>query len=269
MSVDGEAGVGDQVAKARRLRELHLDPQILVLVNVWDVASARTIAALPGCPAVATGSWPISAALGVADGEVLTRDEMLAVVARIVAAVDLPVTADLEAGYGQTPRDVSETIARAIAAGVVGCNIEDRRRPVREAALRVAAARERAEAEGVPLVLNARMDLPFNSASDMDEAVARGRAYLDAGADCVFPIRARGAQLLSHLVAELNAPVNAFGVPGGPSVRELNNLGVARVSFGPGPLGAAMAALGRVGADLLAGGAVSDDHSFRPPTGPP
>lgn len=261
--------MGDQVAKAQRLRELHLDPQILVLVNIWDVASARTVAALPGCRAVATGSWPISAALGVADGEVLTRDEMLAAVARIVAAVDLPVTADLEAGYGETPRDVSETIARAVAAGVVGCNIEDRGRPVREAALRVAAARERADAEGVPLVLNARLDLPFESPSDVQEAVKRGRAYLDAGADCVFPIRARGADLLGRLVGELDAPVNAFGVPGGPSVRELNDLGVARVSFGPGPLGAAMAALGRVGSELLTGGAVSDDLSFRPPAGTP
>lgn len=261
--------LGDRMAEARRLRQLHVDPQILVLVNVWDVASARTVAALPGCRAIATGSWPISAALGVPDGEVLSRDEMLAVVARIVAAVDLPVTADLEAGYGETPRDVSETIARAIAAGVVGCNIEDRRRPAREAALRIAAARERADAEGVPLVLNARMDLPFDSPSDLDEAVTRGRAYLDAGADCVFPIRARGADLLGRLVRELDAPVNAFGVPGGPSVRELNELGVARVSFGPGPLGAAMAALARVGTELLTGGGVHDDLGFRPPAGTP
>src|SRR6185437_11449785 len=113
------------VEKAERLRRLHHDPEILVLVNVWDVASARTVAALPGCRAIATGSWPIAASLGVPDGEVLTRDEMLAVAGRIAAAVDLPVTADLEAGYGATPADVAETVRHAVAAGIAGCNIED------------------------------------------------------------------------------------------------------------------------------------------------
>src|SRR3954447_24215563 len=100
--------------KAGQLRRLHLDPAILVLVNVWDVASARTVAALPGCRAIATGSWPIAASLGVPDGEVMTRDEMLPVAGRIAAAVELPVTADLEAGYGKAPDDVAETVRRAI-----------------------------------------------------------------------------------------------------------------------------------------------------------
>jgi len=261
--------VGDDLlGKAQRLRELHRGPPILVLVNVWDAASARTVAALPGCRAIATGSWPIAASLGVPDGEVLTRSDMLAVVARIVDAVDLPVTADLESGYGTDPGEVSETVARAIAVGVAGCNLEDGHRPVDEAARRIAAARGRADAEGVPLVINARLDLAFRVDSDVEEATRRARAYLDAGADCVFPIRARGADLLRRLVEHIPAAVNAFGVPGGPSVHELADLGVARVSFGPGPLGVALAALGRVGATLLGGGDMNDDLAFRPPAAP-
>ena len=251
--------------KADLLRQLHHRPAILVLVNVWDAASARTVAALPGCQAIATGSWPIAASLGTPDGEVLTRSQMLAAVARIVAAVDLPVTADLESGYGADPGEVGETVARAIGVGVVGCNLEDRRRPVAEAAARIGAARARADAEGVPLVINARLDQPVTGEGELDEAVRRARGYLDAGADCVFPIRARGAELLAGLVERIDAPVNAFGVPDGPSVRELADLGVARVSFGPGPLGAALAALARTGAELLGGGAASADLAFRPP----
>lgn len=236
-----------------------------MLVNVWDAASARTVAALPGCRAIATGSWPIAASLGMPDGEAMSRADMLAAVARIVDAVDLPVTADLEAGYGAGPREVAETIARAIGVGVVGCNLEDGQRPVGEAAARIAAARARADAEGVPLVVNARLDRSFAGDADVDAAVRRARAYLDAGADCVFPIRARGAEVLGRLVDRLGAPVNALGTAGGPSVRELEELGVARVSFGPGPLGAALAALARTGAQLIAGGAVPEDLAFRPP----
>lgn len=255
----------DLVSKAQRLRQLHEQAPILVLVNVWDAASARTVAALRGCEAIATGSWPIAASLGVPDGEVMTRGEMLAAVARIVQAVELPVTADLESGYGDTPQDVGETMAAALGIGVVGCNLEDQQRPVEEAARRVEAARARADREGVPMVINARLDMPFDSTSDVEEAARRARAYLDAGADCVFPIRARGGDLLHRLVERVDAPLNAFGVPGGPSVGELEQLGVARVSFGPGPLGTALAALHRAGTDLLGGGAIDDDLGFRPP----
>lgn len=253
------------VEKADQLRRLHHDPEILVLVNIWDVASARTVAALPRCRAIATGSWPIAASLGVPDHEWLTREEMLGVVGRIAAAVDLPVTADLESGYGATPADVGGTIARAIAAGVVGCNLEDRERPLEEAAVRIEAARESADAEGVPFVLNARLDMPIATTEEIDEAVTRARAYLDAGADCIFPIMIRDVAVLEEFVSRVAAPVNAFGVPGGPSVAELAALGVARVSFGPGPQGAALAALRHTGEALLAGGPVDAELSFRPP----
>ena len=134
-----------------------------------------------------------------------------------------------------------------------------------EAAARVEAARLRADVEGVPFVLNARLDMPIETTEEIDEAVARARAYLDAGADCIFPITIREPAALAEFTARIAAPVNAFGVPGGPTVTELAQLGVARVSFGPGPQGAAMAALRRVGHALLAGGPVDADLGFRPP----
>src|SRR5262245_20550177 len=114
-----------QRAKADELRRLHMAPDLLVLVNVWDVASARVVAGTPSCRAIATASWSIAAALGYRDGEELRREDMIAAVGRIAAAVDQPVTADLEAGYGDTAAEVGETMAAAIAAGAVGCNLED------------------------------------------------------------------------------------------------------------------------------------------------
>src|SRR4051812_36645820 len=224
--------------KAQTLRLLHHEPAILVLVNVWDVASARTVAALPGCRAIATASWSIAAAHGVPDGERLARDEMLAATARIAAAVDLPVTSDLESGYGVTPREVGETIARALDAGIVGANIEDRNRRVEEAAARIAAARGRADDEGVPFVVNARLYMPIGSTTEVEEAVVRARAYLDAGADCIYPIRITDPVVLEDVVGRVAAPVNALGAADGPTVAELEALGVARVSFGSGPMGA-------------------------------
>jgi 2-methylisocitrate lyase-like PEP mutase family enzyme len=259
-----DAATGGE-GKAEQLRRLHLDPAILVLVNVWDVASARTVAALPGCRAVATGSWPIAAALGRPDGEDLTRDEMLAVVARIADAVDLPVTADLEAGYGHSAHEVGETIRQAASIGIAGFNLEDGERPLPEAVARVAAARKAADAAGERLVLNARLDMSFDAPGAIDQAVQRARAFADAGADCVFPIQLGGPEGLREFCRRVGVPVNAFGRAGGPSVAELEALGAARVSFGPGPLGAAMAALARVGEQLLDGGAPGADLAFRPP----
>jgi 2-methylisocitrate lyase-like PEP mutase family enzyme len=254
--------------KAETLRLLHHQPEILVLVNVWDVASARTVAALPGCRAIATASWSIAAAHGVPDGERLTREEMLAAVARIAGAVDLPVTADLESGYGDTLREVATTIAGALDAGIAGANIEDRNAPVKEAEARIRIARELADGQGIPFVVNARLDMPIGSTDEIEEAVVRARAYLDAGADCIYPIRITDPVVLEDFVGRIAAPVNAFGRPGGPSVAELEALGVARVSFGPGPMGAAMAALRSVGETLLAGGAADTHLAFRPPVPP-
>jgi 2-methylisocitrate lyase-like PEP mutase family enzyme len=258
-------------AKAEELRRLHVDPAILVLVNAWDAASARTVAAVPGCRAVATASWAIAAARGKADGEAIGREAMLESVGCVAEAVDLPVTADLEGGYGATPDDVGETMARAIEAGAVGCNLEDgsttgpELRPADEAADRVAAARARADAEGVPAVINARTDVYLRGEGDVESAILRGRAYVAAGADCIFVPGVRDAGTIRQIVEGMAAPVSVLASRGAPSVRELQELGVARVSFGPGPMGVALAALARAASDLLAGGPPMDDLAFRPP----
>lgn len=237
-----------------RLLALHRAREILVLVNVWDAASARTVAALPGCAAIATASWAIAAGHGVADGE-LGVDAMLAAVTRIVAAVELPVTADLESGYG----DVGETVRRAIAAGVVGANLEDEGRPLAEAVAGVREARAAAEAEGFAFVLNARTDL-----ADPEEVLRRGHAFAEAGADCFFPLHAIGPDEIARLTADVPLPLSILLRPGGPTVAELEALGVARVSFGPGPLGIALAALDRAARDLISGGAPPPELGFRP-----
>jgi 2-methylisocitrate lyase-like PEP mutase family enzyme len=261
----------DLRARAEELRRLHTDPAILVLVNVWDAASARTVASLPGCRAIATASWAIAAAHGLADGEVIGREGMLEAVGCVARAVSLPVTADLEGGYGATPGDVGETVARAIAAGAVGCNLEDgvfdgeELRDAEDAAARVAAARERADREGVPVVINARTDVYLRGADDPEAAILRGQAYARAGADCIFVPGVIDRETIRTLAAEIEAPVSVLARPGAPSVSELQELGVARVSFGPGPMGAALAALARTASDLLEGGVPADELSYRPP----
>jgi 2-methylisocitrate lyase-like PEP mutase family enzyme len=257
--------------RAEELRRLHADPAILVLVNVWDVASARTVAAVPGCRAIATASWAIAAAHGLPDGEAIGRERMIELVGEIAGAVDLPVTADLEGGYGLTPRDVGETVARAIAAGAVGCNLEDGvqdgalLRDAEDAAGRVAAARERADREGVPIVINARTDVFLRGADDPEAAILRGQAYAQAGADCIFVPGVLDPGTIADLVAGIDAPVSVLARPGAPSVSELQELGVARVSFGPGPMGAALAALARTASDLMEGGVPADELGYRPP----
>jgi 2-methylisocitrate lyase-like PEP mutase family enzyme len=257
--------------RAEELRRLHVDPAILVLVNVWDAASARTVASVPGCRAIATASWAIAAAHGLADGEAIGREGMLEAVGAVARAVELPVTADLEGGYGDTPPDVAETIGRAIAAGAVGCNLEDGvrdgelLRDAEDAAARVAAARERADADGVPIVINARTDVYLRGADDPEAAILRGQAYARAGADCIFVPGVVDREVIRTLVAEIDAPVSILARPGAPSVSELQELGVARVSFGPGPMGVALAALARTASDLLGGGVPADDLSYRPP----
>jgi 2-methylisocitrate lyase-like PEP mutase family enzyme len=241
--------------QAAELRRLHTAPQLLVLVNVWDVASAKVVAGLPGCRAVATASHSIAASFGYPDGEVIPVSLMIEAVGRIAAAVSLPVTADLEAGYG----DVGETIRRAIAIGVVGANIEDEMRPLAEAVAAVRAVVKAGGAEGVPFVLNARTDAYLlggdrDPADLLSDAIERGRAFLDAGADCVFVPGKLDADTVRRLVEGIGErKVSILGLPGTPEPRELAELGVARVSFGPWPQRVAMTSLADVGADLLAG----------------
>lgn len=245
--------VPEQREKAERFRDLHHASEILVLPNAWDVASARIFAASPRCRAVATSSAAVANMLGYADGERIPRAEMLEWVGRIVRAVDLPVTADLEAGYG----DAAATARGAIDAGAIGLNLEDgapgerRLVPTEEHAVRVAAVREVGEAAGVPLVINARTDGYLIGHGDFADTVARGNAYLAAGADCVFVPGVRDSDLIGRLVAQIAGPVSLLAGPGTPPAPELERLGVARVSVGSGPMRAAAGLVARIAEELL------------------
>jgi 2-methylisocitrate lyase-like PEP mutase family enzyme len=256
-----------QREKAEELRRLHAAPEPLVLVNAWDAASARTVAAAPGCRAIATASWSIAAARGFKDGEQIDLDSMLAGVKTVVDAVDLPVTADLERGYG----DAGATIARAIEAGAVGCNLEDSDAsgglvPAADHATAVAAVRAAGDAAGIPFVINARTDVYLHGDKRVEHAIERGRAYLDAGADCIFVPGPIDVPTLEALVEGMGGPVSIIGFPGVPRLAELARIGIARISYGPGPMGIAMAALSRAAESLLAGGEAPADLGYRPPT---
>jgi 2-methylisocitrate lyase-like PEP mutase family enzyme len=257
-----------QREKADELRRLHAAPEPLVLVNAWDATSARVVAGTAGCRAIATASWAIAAAHGYPDGEAIPLDTMLASVKTIADAVELPVSADLERGYG----DAGATVARAIEAGAVGCNLEDSTGEgglvaVEQHVAAVEAARAAGEAAGVPLVINARTDVYLRDVIPAEErlvaALERGAAYLDAGADCIFVPGVRDLATIESLVKEMGGPISLLLGAGGPPLAELARLGVARVSYGPGPMGVAMAALSRAAASLLAGEEPPADLAFR------
>jgi 2-methylisocitrate lyase-like PEP mutase family enzyme len=228
-------------AQAEQLRGLHVPGSPLLLVNAWDPPSARRLAH-DGYPAIATTSAGVAEALGYEDGNVTPPDEMLAAVGRIATVVDVPVTADLEAGYGLEPRELVEGLLRS---GAVGLNFEDTDHetgaltdPERHAE-RLAAIKQAGRDAGVDVVLNARVDV-FLRGGELDEAVRRGRMYAEAGADCVYPILVRGQDAIRRLVKEVEAPVNVLVMPGGLKLAELAELGVARVSFGDGLMRVAM-----------------------------
>jgi 2-methylisocitrate lyase-like PEP mutase family enzyme len=249
--------------KAALLRQLHGQGSVLVLPNAWDAASAAVIEAA-GAAAVATTSAGVAWALGSPDGERLTRDAMLAAVAAMAAAVDVPVTADLEAGYGPTPEDVAQTIVGALAAGAVGMNLEDSAAPgelfARAAqAERIAAARAAAAEAGVPdFVLNARTDVYLREIDDpsdrLEEVQARGAAYAAAGADCLFVPGLLDLATLRTLVDSVPLPVSAMARPGGPAIAELAAAGVRRISVGPAVAEAAYAIARRAARELFEAG---------------
>ncbi len=245
-----------QAGRAQALRALHRAPEILVLVNAWDAASARAIVAA-GAQAIATASHSVAAVHGYPDGERIPRELALSALARVCAAVDVPVTADLEAGYG----DAGHTARLALEAGAVGCNLEDRRAELGEAARAVAAAVAAGTAAGVPLVVNARTDAFLLAGPDepraslVAEAVQRGRAYAAEGADCVFVPGVTDRETIQALVAGLgDVPLSVLGGPGAPTVAELRELGVARVSYGPWVMRVALGAVTAVAEAVLAGG---------------
>ncbi|MEV4802274.1 isocitrate lyase/phosphoenolpyruvate mutase family protein [Nonomuraea sp. NPDC049421] len=219
--------------RASVLRALHVPGRPLVLPNVWDAASARAVRQA-GFPAVATSSAAVARTLGHEDGERTPVAEMLAAVARVAAAVDVPVTADFERGYRLKPAELAE---RLLATGAVGCNLEDSLPDTGELADPGEQADFLAEvraAAGPGLVINARVDVYLAGRPSREEAVRRGRRYLEAGADCVYPIGATGEDEIRALVSELGGPVNVLSAPGVPPLGRLAELGVARVSFGSG-----------------------------------
>jgi 2-methylisocitrate lyase-like PEP mutase family enzyme len=217
----------DQSAKADAFRRMHLEPPILVLPNAWDVASAKKLAAVPGCRALATSSAAVARSLGWEDGEQAPPEEMLQANERIAAAVDVPVTGDLEHGYG----DPVGTARHAWGAGLVGINFEDSTDdgyvPLDEQVAMIQAIRD-----AVPeLVINARVDVFIRKTGGVDEAVERGNAYLAAGADCVYPI-ACPVPDVADLARRIDGPINVLVIPGLPEPPELQSLGVARLTWG-------------------------------------
>ncbi len=245
--------------RATVLRELHEAPEILVLANVWDAASAHAVAAVEGVRALATASHSIAAAHGYEDGENIPLELHLAAVERVVAATELPVSMDFESGYG----DPGETTRRALAAGAVGANLEDGMRPLQEAVAAVEAVVAARAAEGAGFVLNARTDA-FLMVREPDvetvaEAAERGRAFLDAGAECVFVPRVSHPAHIEALVAELGErKLSVIAMPGMPPAAELERMGVARVSLGPWSYRVALTALQDVAAELIGGGALPE-----------
>jgi 2-methylisocitrate lyase-like PEP mutase family enzyme len=250
--------MADLATRARTLLDLHSAPDILVLANVWDVVSARVVAGTEGVRALATASHSIAATFGYEDGENIPLALHLDMVELITSAVDLPVTMDFEAGYG----DPGETTRRAIAAGAVGGNLEDQARPLDDAVAAVEAVLRAGRDAGIDFVLNARTDTFVRAAEGADrgelvaEAIRRGRAYLEAGAPVVFVPRLVDRDEIAAVVEGLGRnKLTLISVPGASlPAREMQELGVARVSTGPFTQRVALTALQDAAAEMVAGG---------------
>lgn len=246
-----------QSEKAIRLLELHRAGEPLVLVNAWDAASAR-IVEQEGFPAIATSSAAMANALGYADGQNVPWAEMKAAIQKITGIVRVPVTADIEAGFSNDVRELERTTEELIAAGAVGMNLEDAipghkfgpLYPVAEQMARIQAVRKTGESRGIHLVINARTDAFWQQGITPEEALRntleRGKRYLEAGADCIFIPGLKEANTISKVVAKLRGAVNVLAIAGAPSIVELKQLGVRRISMGSGPMRAAMGLLRRI-----------------------
>lgn len=245
-----------QAQLARQFLELHHGPKMLLLPNAWDVVSAR-IFEEAGFPAIATTSAGVANSLGYTDGQKIPQHEMLAAVRRIAEAVEVPVTADVEAGYGTSPEGVAETAREVIAAGAVGMNLEDgdEARPDFLADLKrqqeiIRAVLEVSQRTGIPLVLNARTDIFLYSMGPAETRLARAverlKAYREAGAQCLFAPGVKDKDTIAQLVRSVGGPLNILATVGTPPVAELQQLGVARVSLGSGPMRSTLGFLRRM-----------------------
>jgi len=244
----------DQQTKARDFRALHVPGRPLVLFNVWDAGSTKAVDKA-GARAIATGSWSVATANGFGDGERLPMDLAIDNLVRIVAATALPVSIDIESGYGAGPEDVGRTVQRTITAGAIGCNLEDsypetgKLRDTAEQVERIRQARRIADQDGLPYFINARTDVFFQKppqAHDdalLEAAMERARAYAAAGADGIFAPGLADLALIARLAEASQRPLNIMVGDRTPSLDALARAGVARVSHGPGPFLTAMRAL--------------------------
>lgn len=255
--------------KAALLTALHVPGEPLILSNVWDAITARTVAGAKGVRAIATASHAVSFANGVPDGEGLSIEQALEAARLITGAVDLPVSVDFEKGYSPDVDGVHLNVARLIDAGAAGLNIEDSLHasngPLRDpedAAARVAAARRAADEAGIPLAINARVDSLVSNPADWDGAMERANRYLDAGATSIFVLRLPTEGLVARAVRDVHGPVSVIANPMSVTLPKLAGLGVARVSFGPGMLGLTLAHLQKAAAQLTALGAYPDELGF-------
>src|SRR6266851_1763119 len=244
----------DQTRKAEQFRRLHIPGKPVVLFNIWDAGSAKAVA-MAGATAIATGSWSVANANGFADGERIALSLAIANLRRIAGATELPVTVDLESGCGDASEDVGKTIALAIDAGAVGCNLEDsfpangKLREIVDQADRIRRARQMADAANIRFFLNARTDVFFQRPPEQHddamvvEAIERARAYAEAGADGLFAPGLADITLIARLAEASTLPLNIMVGDATPPVRALAEHGVARVSHGPRPYLIAMKAL--------------------------
>ena len=257
-----------QKEKAELFLKYHHDKEILVLLNSWDIGSSKLVEAC-GYKAIATTSMGIAASLGYPDCQVITLSEMLEAITGIVKAVQVPVTVDIEAGYGNNLNEIIDSVKKIIASGIVGVNIEDSidLNPIlideMEFCERISAIRALSDSLGFHLIINARTDSyyvsPGSPQEKLSESIKRGNKYREAGADCIFVQPVWEKETISTLVKEINAPINilanpTIGVGVTPSVRELQDLGVARVSLGSGLMKATLALIKKVADELSAKG---------------
>ena len=246
----------EQTLKAKAFAELHRKGEPLVLYNIWDAGTARAVAAA-GAKAIATGSWSVAAANGYPDGEAIPLPRLTEIARSIVDATDLPVTIDFEGGYAVEPDEVARNAAHIVDAGAVGINFEDQIvggtgvHPVGRQADRIRAIRRMAAARGMPFFINARTDL-FLKESDagqhaalVEAAIERGKAYAEAGGSGFFVPGLADPDLIERICEEVSLPVNVMMMPGVPAAATLAELGVARISYGPGPYRAMVDWLGR------------------------
>jgi len=249
-----------QIKKAEQFLALHHQPKLLVLPNIWDPIGARLLAHL-GYPAVATASASIAYALGYDDGQNITFAAMLAAIQRVAEAVDLPVTADIEAGFAETPEAVAENMRQVLEAGAVGINLEDSDMtkgelfPLDYQCARIEAVRAMADQVGIPLVINARTDVFIRGnerplAEKLAEGISRMKAYLEAGADCIYPILLGDLEALKTIQAETQAPINVYAPRVAASMQELEAAEIRRLSLGPAMMQASLLTMQKIAQSL-------------------